>query len=115
MHLSYIPQYTIQNRNVHISVLNGALWDIEQVHFEICEKGPFHLPLKAHGPADDHSVLDIEALVAHCTPLAIIEDLNPALVYTTNQTDVVVDRNHWINTNTLCYQYLLTAWPWDMY
>ena len=25
MHLSHIPQYTIQNRNVHISVLNGAL------------------------------------------------------------------------------------------
>ena len=32
-----IPQCTIQNRNVHISVLNDALWDIEQVHCEICE------------------------------------------------------------------------------
>ena len=31
MHLSHIPQYTIQNRNVHISVLNGALWDMGQV------------------------------------------------------------------------------------
>ena len=35
MHLSHIPQCTIQNRNVHISVLNGtlgcgtgALWDL---------------------------------------------------------------------------------------
>ena len=27
VHLSHIPQCTIQNRNVHISVLNGALWD----------------------------------------------------------------------------------------
>ena len=37
MHLFYIPQCIIQNRNVHISVLNGALWDMEQVHYEICE------------------------------------------------------------------------------
>ena len=28
VYLSPIPQCTIQNRNVHISVLNGALWDI---------------------------------------------------------------------------------------
>ena len=26
--MSHIPQCTIQNRNVHISVLNGVLWDI---------------------------------------------------------------------------------------
>ena len=26
IHLSHIPQCTIQNRNVHISVLNGVLW-----------------------------------------------------------------------------------------
>ena len=37
--MSHIPQYTIQNRNVHISVLNGALWGIEQVHCGICESG----------------------------------------------------------------------------
>ena len=37
VHLSYIPQYTIQNRNVHISVLNGALWDMGQVYCGICE------------------------------------------------------------------------------
>ena len=37
MHLCHIPQCTIQNRNVYISVLNGALWDIEQVHCDICE------------------------------------------------------------------------------
>ena len=36
MHLSYIPQYTIQNRNVLISVLDGVLWDMGQVH---CETG----------------------------------------------------------------------------
>ena len=35
----HIPQYSIQNRNVHISVLNGALWDMEQVYSGICELG----------------------------------------------------------------------------
>ena len=39
MHLFYIPQCTIQNRNVHISVLNDALWDMEQVYFGIYELG----------------------------------------------------------------------------
>ena len=32
MLMSNISQYTIQNRNVHISVLNGVLWDMRQVH-----------------------------------------------------------------------------------
>ena len=27
----------IQSRNVDISVLNGALWNMEQVHWEICK------------------------------------------------------------------------------
>ena len=39
MHQPHIPQCIIQNRNVHISVLNGALWDVGQVHCGICEKG----------------------------------------------------------------------------
>ena len=39
MHLFHIPQSSIQNRNVHISVLNGAFWDMEQVHSGICELG----------------------------------------------------------------------------
>ena len=39
MHLSHIPQYTIQNRNVHISLRNGVLWDMEQVHYVIDELG----------------------------------------------------------------------------
>ena len=37
MHLLHIPQCSLQNRNAHISVLNGALWDMEQVHSGICE------------------------------------------------------------------------------
>ena len=37
MHLFYIPQCTIQNINVHISVMNGVLWDMEQVHYGNCE------------------------------------------------------------------------------
>ena len=39
MHLFHIPQCFIQNRNVHISVLNGALWIMGQVHIRICELG----------------------------------------------------------------------------
>ena len=39
MHLFHIPQCSIQNRNVYISVLNGAFWDMEQVHSGICELG----------------------------------------------------------------------------
>ena len=32
MHESHIPQCTIQNKKVHISVLNGVLWDMRQVY-----------------------------------------------------------------------------------
>ena len=32
----------IMNRNVHISVLNGVLWGMEQVHSGICELGQFY-------------------------------------------------------------------------
>ena len=46
MHLFHVPQCSIQNRNVHISVLNGALWDIEQEHSVICKIGL----LTASGP-----------------------------------------------------------------
>ena len=41
MHLFHIPQCSNRNRNLHISVLNGALWDIEQVHIGICKLGQF--------------------------------------------------------------------------
>ena len=41
IHLFYISQSTIQNRNVHISVLNGALWDMGLVHCGVCEWGHF--------------------------------------------------------------------------
>ena len=37
MLLFHNPQCFIQNRNVHMSVLNGALWDMEQVHSGIYE------------------------------------------------------------------------------
>ena len=39
MHPFHITQCSIQNRNLHISVLNGALWDMEQVHSGIYELG----------------------------------------------------------------------------
>ena len=34
-----IPQCIIRNRNMHIFVLNGILWYMEQVHCGICEIG----------------------------------------------------------------------------
>ena len=37
MHLSHIPQHTIQNINLLISVLNGVLSDMGQVHCGICK------------------------------------------------------------------------------
>ena len=43
MRLSHIPQRTIHDRNVYISVLNGALWDMGQVHDGKCEIGLFQL------------------------------------------------------------------------
>ena len=42
MYLSQTPQCTIQNRNVYISVLNGAFWAMEQVQCGICEFGLAH-------------------------------------------------------------------------
>ena len=39
MHLFHILQCTIRNRNMHISVLNVALWDMEQLLCGICELG----------------------------------------------------------------------------
>ena len=47
MHLFHIPQCFIQNRNVHISVLNGALCDIEQVYTGIYEWGQLALALQS--------------------------------------------------------------------
>ena len=41
MHPFHIPQGTIWKRNVNISVLNGALWDMGQVHFGIGELGRY--------------------------------------------------------------------------
>ena len=41
VHLSRIIKCTIQARLVHISVMNGALWDIGQVHWGNCETGLF--------------------------------------------------------------------------
>ena len=35
VHQSHMQQYTIQNRNVHISSLNGILWVMGQVHYGV--------------------------------------------------------------------------------
>ena len=39
MHLSHIPELTVENMNVHISILTGVMWDTEQVNYGICEIG----------------------------------------------------------------------------
>ena len=41
MHLSHTPQCTILNKNVHIFVMNGALWEMGQVYCRISELGQF--------------------------------------------------------------------------
>ena len=41
MLLTHIPRYTIQNRNVQVSVLSSVLWDTKQVHCVVCEIGSF--------------------------------------------------------------------------
>ena len=50
MHLVHITQRIIQNRNVHISVLHGAMWNIEQVHSEIygIAGGMLYISLQTH-------------------------------------------------------------------
>ena len=55
MHLFHTPQCFIRNRNVHIYVLNGALWDIQQVHSGNCELGQFVL-------STDHSWVNMDKL-----------------------------------------------------
>ena len=56
MHLFHIPQCTIQNRNVTISVLNGALWDMEQVHGGICEIGLLQMNIDLPVDLQQHRV-----------------------------------------------------------
>ena len=53
-------QWTIQNRNVHISVLNGALWDMGWVHCGNCEIG-----LLAHNIAATSYLSEVDLM---CCP-----------------------------------------------
>ena len=47
MHPSHITRYALQNRNVHIFVLNGAfLRDMGKVHCGICELRPLEKYIK---------------------------------------------------------------------
>ena len=43
MHLFHNPHCSIQNRDVHISVLIETLWDMERVHSGICDLGQLYL------------------------------------------------------------------------
>ena len=62
MHLSHIQQCTIQNWNVHISVPNGALRDMGQVHCGICELDQLCYPMVsvAHEEVKATHLLSIE-------------------------------------------------------
>ena len=62
MHPFHISQCSIQNRNVHISALNGALWDMEKVNSGICELGKFK-------GAKSYSII-ISIVICQCILLA---------------------------------------------
>ena len=57
MHPFYNPKCTIQNRNMHISVLNSALWDMGQVRCSICEIGQFNAPKQHHVPSATNIII----------------------------------------------------------
>ena len=65
-HPFHIPQCSIQNRNVHISVLNGALWDMEQVHSGICEIGLLLVIVRLSDSWWRHQMETFFALLALC-------------------------------------------------
>ena len=65
VHLFRIPQCTIHNRKVHISVLNGALWYMGQVHHVICEFGLFMFWIELLGTS-----CKIALWCMHRTPMA---------------------------------------------
>ena len=75
IHLSHIPQCIIQNRNVHIFVQNGALWDTGQVHCGICEIGP--LSASWYNSVKDKGLKAFKPTQAHATYFGI-----PTLVKT---------------------------------
>ena len=83
MHLFHIPQCSIRNRNVHISVHisvpNGALWDMEQVYSGICEigllqYGTLHLSKGLHGWGGDIGGSKNLALPFQSNPSLIIRN-----------------------------------------
>ena len=65
----------------------------------------FHLlRIKAHGSADDEGVPCTKSVRTHCAPMAIDEEFHTTLVNTAHQTEIVVDRDGWTNTNIQGYQ-----------
>ena len=58
--ISHSPSCKFQNINVHISVLNGVLWDMRQVHCGICE---FGLLVGIHWVHDCPSVICVQCRI----------------------------------------------------
>ena len=44
----FIPIQNVKLSSMVIPVLNGALWDMEQVHYEICENGLLAIYIKTY-------------------------------------------------------------------
>ena len=78
MRLFQIPQCSIQNRNVRTSVLNAAMWDVEQVHFGICEIGPLFIYVPGS------TAVTIKSPVASGNPLAYLPNHHSAEIVVWN-------------------------------
>ena len=96
MHLFHVPQSIIQNSNVHISALNGALRDMEQMHYGMCELGQY---LRVPNPSWwRHQMETSSALLAICAGNSPVSGEFPAQRPVTRSFDVFFDVRVWINT-----------------
>ena len=81
MHLFHIPQCSIQNRNVHIFVLNGALWDMEQVYSGIREIGQFRLAAPRISPLWVSSGISVVLREKRCIDTELLYKANTKMEY----------------------------------
>ena len=65
MHLSYIPQRNIQNRNMQLWVLNGALWHTRQVCCVINEIDQLHPSVGRIRDEVIISIVFVTLIIAH--------------------------------------------------
>ena len=100
MHQFHIPQYTIQNRNVHISVLNGVLWDMRQLHCGICEFGLLDSPY---------------AYVVNCWCLCVHNNVTERQLHVmTSQSQEGLSFNMHLNNTTFYSEMVMSSW-WPLH